>query len=78
MLDETDFILFGAKRCGGCGRTWPASADYFNRDRHRRDGLTTLCRECRRARSRRRYQDDPSIRERQTAWARAKRREVSR
>jgi len=77
-VPETDFILFGEKTCGGCGNTWPASPDYFNRDRHRRDGLTTLCRECRRARSRRRYRDDPSIRERQTAWARAKRREVSR
>jgi hypothetical protein len=38
----------GQKTCqGNCGRDLPATADYFDRDATRDDGLRSICKECR-------------------------------
>lgn len=43
---EIDLMLFGPRKCNGCGHTFPASSEYFHRDKHQGDGLRTLCRRC--------------------------------
>ena len=36
----------GMKKCTKCGEWKPAAAEYFNRDRAKKDGLNTCCKEC--------------------------------
>src|SRR5260221_6380303 len=47
------------KRCPNCseGQQWhPATTEYFYRDKsHKKDGLSTLCRECRKKQATARY-----------------------
>ncbi|MCC6615534.1 MAG: hypothetical protein IT320_18820 [Anaerolineae bacterium] len=40
------------KRCTKCGETYPATAEYFNRDKRHRDGLHSWCKQCSREGSR--------------------------
>ncbi len=35
------------KTCSKCKREFPATTEYFNNDKHRPDGLTSQCKECR-------------------------------
>jgi len=44
----TDHEHEGMKKCTKCGEIKPATAEYFNRDRTKKDGIRTQCRECRR------------------------------
>lgn len=61
-----------AKRCPRCGETKPL--DRFSKDRARKDGLRTYCRECMRT-QRRRYRDTEKGREarrrERTSWRQA-------
>lgn len=43
---EIDKLLFGVRVCNRCGRELPANTEHFCRDRHRKDGLRTICRDC--------------------------------
>ena len=38
----------GMKRCTKCGEWKPATAEFFNRDKTKKGGLRTQCRECQR------------------------------
>jgi len=47
------------KKCTGpCKQQLPATTDYFNRNRSRKDGLNNICKVCSRARSRQYYQEN--------------------
>lgn len=36
------------KKCTGlCGQEYPATTEYWHRDKYRKDGLTSKCRKCR-------------------------------
>ncbi len=37
------------RRCNYCGQTFPRTADYFPRDKNRKGGVKSICRECNRA-----------------------------
>lgn len=37
----------GMKKCTKCGEIKPATAEYFNRDRTKKDGVGSWCKECR-------------------------------
>jgi len=50
------------KRCGRCGQTKPRGA--FHRNASRRDGLQSVCKECRRALDRERRRGPPATRPR--------------
>jgi len=41
-----DELLFGTKVCARCRMTFPASTEYFHRDRYETDGLKRECRRC--------------------------------
>lgn len=43
------------KICTVCKSELPATAEFFNKDRHRKDGLQNACRECNRESSKRHY-----------------------
>jgi DNA-directed RNA polymerase subunit RPC12/RpoP len=34
------------KRCNKCGKKYPATVDYFNRNRSKADGLQYSCKQC--------------------------------
>jgi hypothetical protein len=44
----------GQKSCARCQSTFPATNEYFGKDRHQGSGLTTACKECLNAASRER------------------------
>lgn len=49
-------LLYPGRVCSLCGRTLPGNRDYFVPARHGNSaGLTSDCRQCRRARERERY-----------------------
>lgn len=48
--ERPDTLVEGGKRCAQCGRVKPATADCWYRNRTRRDGLSSYCRACERAR----------------------------
>lgn len=41
-----DYII---KRCTKCEQEYPATPEYFERDKQKRDGLSSQCKQCRRA-----------------------------
>ncbi len=45
------------KTCGQCGRTLPATTEFFHRDKNRPSGLYSWCKECNRARRNQHYAD---------------------
>lgn len=47
--------IFGTKRCTVCGDSWPASTEFYHRDRCEDDGLKKRCRRCDSATQRREY-----------------------
>ena len=60
MMDKAeelwiDELLFGTRRCAGCGRRLPANTEHFHRDKHEPDGLKRECRRCCSARRADRY-----------------------
>lgn len=67
--EDYELWVFGAKTCPVCGETFAANTDYFAPDKENADGLTGVCRNCRRERDRRRNQR-PGVRERKRALAR--------
>jgi len=46
------------KICTLCKQELPATVDFFNKDRRRKDGFQNACRECNRERSRRYYAEN--------------------
>jgi 5-methylcytosine-specific restriction endonuclease McrA len=44
------------KLCHGCDQTFPATSEYFYRDRSHSDGLRTLCKACSRESAKRHYE----------------------
>src|SRR3990167_5777909 len=46
------------KQCTKCGRSFPATAEYFSRDKYNADGFTYQCKECRRANAKRHYTEN--------------------
>lgn len=42
----SDHTTIPEKRCTQCGEKYPATAEYFHRDKSRRDGLCTRCKAC--------------------------------
>lgn len=44
------------KQCSVCEKTFPATPDFFNRDRSRKQGLHDLCKTCKQAKDRKRLQ----------------------
>jgi 5-methylcytosine-specific restriction endonuclease McrA len=66
MLDST------TKRCTKCGEVYPKTADYFSRDKQRSDGLYPQCKICRRACSKKHYEENrEAIIERTRIYAKA-------
>ncbi len=45
------------KRCTKCGNSFPATAEFFSRDKGAKDGLMWFCKECNRARGRKYHQE---------------------
>ena len=43
------------KMCGRCGKVYPRTSEYFNRDSQVKDGLHTYCKECRKLERKQRY-----------------------
>lgn len=60
------------KTCYTCGKSLPATADYFQRDSQKSDGFRPSCKECRSAKRRERYANDEELRiknrERMAQW----------
>lgn len=76
---DIDVLLFGSKRCPVCGLEKAANTEQFARDRCERDGLTRVCRACRRARGRASYWSDPEkFKERNRAYSARRKRLSSR
>lgn len=46
------------KRCTKCGNEFPATPEYFDRDKQKSDGLHSWCKPCRKASARRLYETD--------------------
>lgn len=46
----------GMKKCTKCGEWKPATAEFFNRDKTKKDGLRSVCRGCRRGQAGEYYQ----------------------
>jgi len=57
-----DELLFGTRRCAGCGRRLPANTEHFHRDKHEPDGLKRECRRCCSARRADRYRRRKDVR----------------
>lgn len=53
------------KRCTKCGVEYPATTEYFHRDKSHKDGLNYWCKLCTRVYNRLYYQTNASFRERQ-------------
>jgi 5-methylcytosine-specific restriction endonuclease McrA len=52
------------KKCTGpCGRILPATSEYFNRDKQKKDGLRPMCKECR-SKEGAEYRAKPEVKER--------------
>jgi hypothetical protein len=47
------------KKCSKCGIKFPATFEFFTRDKHKRDGLTTSCKACRKEASRKYREENP-------------------
>ena len=56
--EDYELWVFGAKTCPVCGETFAANTDYFVPNKKNTDGLTGVCRNCRRERDRRRKARD--------------------
>ncbi len=48
-------VMAEMKRCSRCGKEYPATPEYFHRDRTRKSGLNTACKTCINAYHRERY-----------------------
>ena len=48
----------GMRRCGKCHKVWPATAEYFNRNKPDPSGLFCHCKECTSSKFKERYQKD--------------------
>lgn len=44
-----------SKICGRCGKVYPRTSKYFNKDNQNKDGLHTYCKECRKLERKQRY-----------------------
>jgi hypothetical protein len=66
---ETDYIIFGARRCLICETELPACGDFFVADGQRPGGIRGICRDCRAEQERARH--TPEKRARKRAWQRA-------
>ena len=63
------------KKCTGpCKKQLPATTDYFNRNKARKDGLNTICKWCSRERSKQYYQEN---KEKHKAITKARRRRIT-
>ena len=49
----------GQKWCNGCKTAYPATSEYFYPDKSKKTGLSSRCRECRKADMERRRKEDP-------------------
>lgn len=47
----SDPIVFPFKRCSKCEQEFPATTEYFHRNKNKPDGLTVICKPCARQRS---------------------------
>jgi 5-methylcytosine-specific restriction endonuclease McrA len=57
------------KRCADCLQYFPATPEYFNRDKARKDGFNPYCRDCRKARRAVEYAKNPQpAKERASKW----------
>ena len=50
------------KTCFTCGKSLPATPEYFNRDSQKSDGFRPSCKECRSAKRKERYANDEELR----------------
>lgn len=65
------------KICPGCKQDLPHTDKYFAVDRCKSTGLTSRCRQCRAAASKKRYWKDPETARNQNGRAYARRRELA-